>query len=559
MVNIFNININALKKKVHPGYRFNINIKLLQYTGIFLACQEKEIKRAVTFPHLSGYTMEKLLIKSYPSIEIYAFEKETSLYNQIKSSFNIPKNVTLINDNAEEYIKNSKLIFDLIFFDYCGAARQNINGIIRGHLSKGGVFALTEFFLRGALRKENEFIPTEDFETFIPAQKYGKKCDNMQFRVFKKNTPPDLSIKTDALYIAEQKQIISSPVQNAQRESHKEVERKKKERALKQEAARKVVERKERALREVEALKKLGESFLQIGEDLPETERNICQFLIDGVKQAKIAETLNMGQSTVYMYIHKMKERGTEYYTKKAEYRTKRAEYMAQAAEKKKEDLEELELKIEDFLQFKELLPETEREICQLFFIEGVTQIDIAKKYAMTQGAVSSRIKRMKKRIRYIKKTANIEMDIGYLNSFFNAFSIDLINTLIKTTCQSLTGSILNKKYKLVGGAVMSQGKVRTRWNLYKNKISKAMVLPGHGQLRKIYDRMVMTEQNLYILHDLKLPHFHGISAPHTIEIKAMQEAKEQEAKEQEENFFSQEEREMLFNKSSYTPATVAA
>jgi len=365
---------------MHPQYPFNPTIKLMQYTGIFSALN-KEVKNAVTFPHLSDYKMERQLIGHSPDVKIYAFEKDPVLFNKIEQSFDKPKNIELINADAEEYLSDTDIEFDLIFLDYCGAARRDINGIVRDRLSNNGVLALTEFLSRGAIKYK--FEPKNDFESIV-STKYGENNQtNMQFRVFR---------KVDAL-------------------------------------------------------------FLKVPRDY--------RIVTERMGEINYATQKQLGKA---------------------------------------------------FLKYKSILPETEIEICKLHFIKGIKQKELALMLGMTQGAISSRIAKMKKRIAYAQQVADTYRELEELKEFFidDGFSVDIIRGMVKTTSQSVTAKILNKKYNLKGGAALNQVKVRYRWKLIKEKISHAMSLPGYDYLKKFYTLINIVDNNIYTLHEVKLPQFEG-------------------------------------------------
>lgn len=392
--------------KTHPDYPFNTVTKEMQYTGIFAALKSKrKVRRAVTFPHLSGFKMERELIDKYPDIEIHCFEKDKKLYEKIKAFFPVPKNVTFIRADAEEYIQTHNDTYDLIFFDYCGVAKKEINDIIRQRLNINGVFALTEYFARGILPEENgkptsKFKARQDFETIVPIHKYS----TMQFGIYKKIFT---SVVPKSKILGTLKKFVE-PVKTEQRQ-----------------------EIQKRQL----------------------------------VEQVKVTKEFN------------------------------------------KKRFDDLRCRGKAFIDYLNQLPPTEQEIYKLYYVECKTQKEIADILDKTQGGISSRIKKMSLRVKFIQDLSKItekitEDDIEYLKIFFDEFEVDLIMIMARTTCQTTTATILNSKYR--DNKKMNQGKVRHKWKLIKEKIGSIMSQPEYARLRKFHEVMGFIEENLYMLHEVK-------------------------------------------------------
>jgi hypothetical protein len=168
--------------EVHPGYKFSSDIKKAKYSAILKAYGDEDISLACTFPGLSNYKFERLLIERHPKIRIHCFENDRVTYEEILHSFRKPKEVTLIHSEAEEFLVSSETKYDIIFFDYCGGPHEDISSLIDKHMSDSGVFAMTEFTARGCREKHPPFI-NDNFKQVIETLRYNSF---MEFKAYKK-------------------------------------------------------------------------------------------------------------------------------------------------------------------------------------------------------------------------------------------------------------------------------------------------------------------------------------------------------------------------------------
>ena len=99
---------------------------------------------------------------------------------------------------------------------------------------------------------------------------------------------------------------------------------------------------------------------------------------------------------------------------------------------------------------FLERLPPREIDLIELYYNKGKNQKDIAKIFGVTQGAVSSRLSRAKKRLHFLRKLPKITEGqiINRLSEFFNDLELEIIINMIRTTCQSKTAQLINEKYE---------------------------------------------------------------------------------------------------------------
>ena len=100
-----------------------------------------------------------------------------------------------------------------------------------------------------------------------------------------------------------------------------------------------------------------------------------------------------------------------------------------------------------------------------------------------------------------------LEVDIDLvLKPYFEPFEIDLINTMISTTCQSKTAEILNEKYNLIGDEKMTQVKIRHKFERFIERLKKNK--RKDENLAICFKLLKYIQKNLYMMHEVVLPHF---------------------------------------------------
>jgi predicted DNA-binding protein YlxM (UPF0122 family) len=170
-------------------------------------------------------------------------------------------------------------------------------------------------------------------------------------------------------------------------------------------------------------------------------------------------------------------------------------------------DQEENQLSYEDFRPFLDRLPGKESDLIKLYYYQGKKQKEIAEIFAVTQGAISHRLSRASKRLRFLRDMPKIgnSLDI-VLKPYFNAFEIDIISTMIETTCQSKTAELLNIKYRFLGDEKMTQVKIRHKFERFIERLKK---LKRHSiELSICFKLLEYIRDNLYMMHEVVLPHF---------------------------------------------------
>jgi len=173
------------------------------------------------------------------------------------------------------------------------------------------------------------------------------------------------------------------------------------------------------------------------------------------------------------------------------------------------QDFPESDVRFEDIQPFLDRIPAREVDLLELYLREGKNQKDIAKIFSVTQGAISSRLARARTRLIFLRKLPKIsEQEIETrLGAYCGQLEIEIIKSMIRTTCQSKTAEILNDKYNLRDEkSRMTQVKVRHRYEkclafLIKEK-EKTPDLARYCHL------LEYIKHNLYKLHEVKLPHF---------------------------------------------------
>jgi hypothetical protein len=129
--------------------------------------------------------------------------------------------------------------------------------------------------------------------------------------------------------------------------------------------------------------------------------------------------------------------------------------------------------------------------------------------FGVTQGAISSRLSRAKKRLLFLRDLPKItegEID-SRLESIFTELEREIIKKMVFTTCQSRTAQLVNEKFGLHDvKSRMTQVKVRHRFEKCMIRLAKEST--AHPDLKKYHALLVYIKKNLYKLHEVKLPHF---------------------------------------------------
>lgn len=171
------------------------------------------------------------------------------------------------------------------------------------------------------------------------------------------------------------------------------------------------------------------------------------------------------------------------------------------------EEYEDNRLDLDSIEPFLQKLPAREIDLIEMYYRMRKKQKEIAEFFNVSQGAISHRLSRALKRLKFLRDQPKIDGDINEdLKDLFPAKDIEIIHLMITTTCQSLTAKIMNEKHKLIGKEVLTQVKVRHRFERVILKLEKEG--KTNSLYRQYYDLCVFTRGSLYMLHEVILPHF---------------------------------------------------
>lgn len=168
---------------------------------------------------------------------------------------------------------------------------------------------------------------------------------------------------------------------------------------------------------------------------------------------------------------------------------------------------QESPFKLEDYEEFIRRLPQREQDLIEMYCRARKKQKEIAAFFGVTQGAVSHRLTRAIERLKYLRDMPKLTQDLReLLHDHFSPFDIDVVETMIETTCQSKTAALLNKRHRLRGDKQMTQVKVRHRFERARMKL--AQLVPDNPQLDIVHKLTEYVGENLYMMHEVILPHF---------------------------------------------------
>jgi hypothetical protein len=93
------------------------------------------------------------------------------------------------------------------------------------------------------------------------------------------------------------------------------------------------------------------------------------------------------------------------------------------------------------------------------------------------------------------------------VSSVLPELETEIVCSMCKTTCQSETADLVNRKLGLVGNSALTQIKVRHKFDKSVEKI-RALIAAGQVYLSPALELMVYTRKHPYMLHEVCLPHF---------------------------------------------------
>jgi predicted XRE-type DNA-binding protein len=170
-------------------------------------------------------------------------------------------------------------------------------------------------------------------------------------------------------------------------------------------------------------------------------------------------------------------------------------------------DQDDAPISYTDFQPFISKLPQREIDLIEMYYKSDKKQKEIAEYFGVTQGAISHRLSRASKRLKFLRDMPKVNGNLrDILSAYFTSFEIDIIMLMVETTCQSRTAHLMNKKYRLNGDDKMTQVKVRHKFERFIERISKCK--RKHPDLCVCHDLMKYVKENLYMMHEVILPHF---------------------------------------------------
>ena len=173
------------------------------------------------------------------------------------------------------------------------------------------------------------------------------------------------------------------------------------------------------------------------------------------------------------------------------------------------QDMVESNVSYDEIRPFLNKLPTREVDLLELYYCERKNQKDIAKIFGVTQGAISSRLARAQTRLVFLRNLPKISEDEldGRLNKYFSRLELEIIKTMLKTTCQSKTAELINQRFGLKDEKNrMTQVKVRHRFEKCLLFLKKQK--DKEPDLSRYCHLLEYIKKNLYKLHEVKLPHF---------------------------------------------------
>lgn len=168
---------------------------------------------------------------------------------------------------------------------------------------------------------------------------------------------------------------------------------------------------------------------------------------------------------------------------------------------------EQEEAPVNDLMPFIEKLPEREQNLIEMYIFQEKNQKEIADFFNVTQGAISHRLSRARTRLKFLRDMPKPDFDLKKaLSTHFMPFEVDVLMMMVDTTCQSRTAKQLNDKYKLKGNDKMTQVKVRHKFIRFMTKIESLQ--KKDDKLSVCLKLMKYVKKNLYMMHEVILPHF---------------------------------------------------
>ena len=163
---------------------------------------------------------------------------------------------------------------------------------------------------------------------------------------------------------------------------------------------------------------------------------------------------------------------------------------------------------IPEFYPLIQELPRIEQTIFFFYYGKEVNQHDLSIIMGVSQGAISHKLRKIEERLNYLKELKQINFDKFYEDVYEiteDYIDIEVLQGIVKTSCQSETAWRINSKYGLKGKEKINQIKVRHRFEKLVEKLKK---LKQRKRYKDHYKTIMKIKNNLYILYEVKLPQF---------------------------------------------------
>lgn len=147
-------------------------------------------------------------------------------------------------------------------------------------------------------------------------------------------------------------------------------------------------------------------------------------------------------------------------------------------------------------------IPEKEADIIQLYFLNEKRQADIAEIFGVTQAAISYRLARGIRRLKFLLDIISVsEEDLrrDLPKVFEDPIDVDILVGMWSITCQSKVAKVLN----------LTQGRVRHRFFKAVTLLQEAA---GDDDTFEPYSKVfnLLSHKNFNILSEVKLPQWEG-------------------------------------------------
>jgi hypothetical protein len=149
-------------------------------------------------------------------------------------------------------------------------------------------------------------------------------------------------------------------------------------------------------------------------------------------------------------------------------------------------------------------LPKREQKLIECFKA-GMHQKETAQMLMVTQGAISSRMHRIKKRLVFIRRCKKFNIRENELD-FFDPLNKAILKGLAETTCQSETAHRINEAFNLSGKDAMTQVKVRHRFGKCLKDLERCS--KKNPIYKRYFNYFKFISKNLYMKHEIRLPQY---------------------------------------------------